>query len=118
MVPALNHLIRVSHKKIYIYARILQLKIYFEREDYRLAEYQLAALKKFVQRSKEVSARRKRKTELFIRYYNLLLKLVTGGNKNIKSDIDELKYKLNNHEEYFYNRIWMNEVLERLRNAR
>lgn len=115
---ALNHLIRVSHKKIYIYARILQLKIYFEREDYRLAEYQLAALKKFVQRSKEVSARRKRKTELFIRYYNLLLKLVTGGNKNIKSDIDELKYKLNNHEEYFYNRIWMNEVLERLRNER
>lgn len=112
---ALTHLIKVSHRIIYINARILQLKIFFEKAEYGLAEYQLAALKKFLLRNKEVSVRRKRKTELFIRYYNLMLKLVTSDNKNIKSDIDELRFRLNNGEEYFYNKIWINEVLDRLK---
>jgi len=112
---ALAHLIKVSHRKLYIHSRILQLKIYFEKAEYDLAEYQLSALKKFIMRSKEVSARRKRKTKLFIRYYNLMLKLFTNDIKNLNSAIDELRYNLNNGEEYFYNKIWINEMLERLR---
>jgi len=33
----------------------------------------------------------------------------------LKDNIDELHYKLNKGEEYFYNRIWINEELGRMR---
>jgi len=112
---ALELLIKVSHSKVYIPSRILQLKIYFEKGEYNLAEYHISALKKFLLRSKDVSERRRRKTALFVKYYNRLLKLVNNDPQKLKDDIDELHHKLNKSEEYFYNRVWINEELGRMR---
>lgn len=108
--------IKGIYEEIESLQRIFRLMIYYEMQDSEGIRNQLINLKTF-RNNKKTSNEIVTTIDNFLKYFNILLKIINMEKKQRREDVIMLKKKLDNEKSWIYKRHWFIEKINELENS-